>query len=123
MYFSDRIKETTTTAGAGAIILSGAAPGFLTFASCMESVVAKVNTGTIFCYCIVGQTGTEWECGLGRLVGGIIIMRDTILSSSNGDLIVTFSAGTKDIFNSIPADYLNKAPGIYAAGAQGYHLP
>lgn len=94
---ADRVKETTTTTGTGTITLAGAATGFQSF-----SVIGNGNTTY---YTIAGQTGGEWEVGIGTYTSsGTTLSRDTVLSSSNSGNLVVFSAGTKDVFVTYPAD-------------------
>lgn len=94
---ADRVKETTTTTGTGTITLAGAVAGFQAF-----SVIGNANTTY---YAIVGQTGSEWEVGLGTYTSaGTLLSRDTVLSSSNAGALVNFSAGTKDVFVTYPAE-------------------
>ena len=93
----DRIKETTTTTGTGNVTLAGAVTQFRTFGSVMS------NNDTCF-YCIQGQTGSEWEVGLGTYVSATpAIARTTVLESSNAGAAVNFSAGTKDVFLTLAA--------------------
>jgi hypothetical protein len=96
---ADRVKETTTTTGTGDITLAGAVAQFVTFTS-------RFAIGDYFNYAIVGQTGTEWEVGRGHLSGATTLVRDVVRASSNADALVTFSAGTKDVFNTAAAAYL-----------------
>jgi hypothetical protein len=91
---NDRIKETSTTTGTGTLTLAGAVSGFETFSSAIG------NTNTTY-YSIVNANG-EFEVGLGT-VGAGTLSRDTILSSSNSDAAVDFSAGTKNVFCTLPA--------------------
>ena len=91
---NDRVKETSTTTGTGTLTLAGAITGFETFSSAIG------NTNTTY-YSIVNSNG-EFEVGLGT-VGAGTLSRDTILSSSNSDAAVNFSAGTKDVFCTLPA--------------------
>lgn len=92
---ADRVKETTTTTGTGTITLAGAATGFQSF-----SVIGNGNTTY---YTIAGQTGSEWEVGIGTYTSsGTTLSRDTVLASSTGSK-VSFSAGTKDVFVTYPA--------------------
>lgn len=94
----DRVKETTTTAGTGTITLAGAATGFQSF-----SAIGNANNTY---YCIAGQTGSEWEVGIGTYTAsGTTLSRDTVLASSSGGSKVSFSAGTKDVFVTYPASY------------------
>lgn len=93
---ADRVKETSTTTGTGTFTLAGAVAGYQAF-----SVIGNGNTTY---YAIVGQTGTEWEVGLGTYtLSGTTLSRDTVLSSSNSNALVNFSAGTKDVFVTYPA--------------------
>ena len=91
----DRVQEVSTTTGTGTITLAGAVSGFQAF-----SVIGNANTTY---YAIVG--GTEWEVGLGTYTSsGTLLSRDTILESSNGGTAVNFSAGTKNVFVTYPAE-------------------
>lgn len=94
--FADRVKETTTTTGTGTLTLAGAASQFQSF--------AVVGNGLTCYYAIVGQTGTEWEVGLGTYTAsGTTLARTTVLASSNSNAAVSLSAGTKDVFLDIAA--------------------
>ena len=111
---ADRVKETTTTTGTGTVTLLGASTGFQSFA-----VIGDANTTY---YTIAGQTGSEWEVGIGTYTAsGTTLARTTVLSSSNGGSAVNFSAGTKDVFVTYPsskATYEAAGQEIYA-GADG----
>jgi len=93
---ADRVKETTTTTGTGNITLAGAVSGFQAFSAVM------VDTDTTF-YCIEHQTLAEWEVGFGTWNTGGTLTRTTVLESSNAGAAVNFSAGTKNVFITIPA--------------------
>lgn len=96
LVLADRVKETTTTTGTGTIILAGASTGYQSF-----SVIGNGNTTY---YTISGQTGSEWEVGLGTYTSsGTTLARTTVLSSSNAGSLVNFSAGTKDVYVVYPA--------------------
>jgi hypothetical protein len=94
---NDRVKETSTTTGTGTFNLDGAALGFETFVSGIG------NANTTY-YSIVNENG-EFEVGLGTVTDDATdtLSRNTILSSSNSDAAVNFSAGTKDVFCTLPA--------------------
>ena len=96
LVLNDRVKETTTTTGTGTVNLGGAETGFDTF-------VAGVGNGNTTYYCITA--GAEFEVGLGTVTDASpdTLSRTTILSSSNSDSAVDFSAGTKDVFCTLPA--------------------
>lgn len=93
---ADRVRETTTTTGSGALTLAGAVTGFRTF----DDVMANGNE----CYYVISG-GAEWEVGRGTYDTGTL-SRDLVLASSNAGDLVTFSAGTKDVVLTVPADQL-----------------
>ena len=105
LVLADRVKETTTTTGTGTVTLLGASTGFQSFAA--------VGNGNTTYYTIAGQTTSEWEVGIGTYTSaGTTLSRDTVLASSNAGSLVTFSAGTKDVFVTYPAGrsvYVNGA--------------
>ena len=94
---NDRVKETSTTTGTGTLSLAGAVAGF-------ESFVAGIGNSNTTYYAIVNANG-EFEVGLGTVTdaGTDTLARDTIISSSNSDSAVNFSAGTKEVFCTLPA--------------------
>jgi hypothetical protein len=96
LVLDDRVQETTTTTGTGTVTLLGAALGYQSF-----SIIGNANTTY---YTIAGQTGSEWEVGLGTYTSsGTTLARTTVLDSSNGGSLVNFSAGTKNVFVTYPA--------------------
>lgn len=97
-FIYDLVKETTTTTGTGTVDLAGAVTGFRTF-------VATVGTGNTCFYAIRHRTADEWEIGIGTVTDAATdtLSRDTVLASSNAGALVSFSAGTKDVFNELPA--------------------
>jgi hypothetical protein len=112
---NDRVKETSTTTGTGSFTLDGAVTGFETFSSAIG------NTNTTY-YAITLQGGAEFEVGLGTVSAGAL-SRDTILSSSNSDALVNFSAGTKDVFCTLPASkavYKNASDVIEGVPSNGF---
>ena len=98
LVLNDRVKETTITTGTGTLNLAGAATNFETF-------VAGIGDGNTVYYAIVHQDQAEFEVGLGTVTDATpdTLSRTTILSSSNSDGLVSFSAGTKDVFCTLPA--------------------
>ena len=100
LVINDRVKETTTTTGTGAVSLGGAVTGF-------EAFSAGIGNSNTTYYAIVHQTEDEFEVGLGTLDGDSSdLTRTTVISSSNSDSAVDFAAGTKDVFVTIPASKL-----------------
>ena len=94
---ADRVRDTTTTTGTGALTVSGTpASGFRTFSSVM-------SVSDTFYYAVQHQSANEWEVGLGTYSASNEITRTTVYSSSNAGSAVTFSAGTKDVFITLAA--------------------
>lgn len=119
----DRVKETTTTTGTGDITLAGAVTQFRSFSSVFAS--GAVGTYDPIYYAVVGQSGSEWEVGKGHLSGATTLVRDTVFSSSNANALVNFSAGTKDVFNTITADRMEEiwTKGEAHALSRGWAMP
>lgn len=62
---ADRVKETTTTTGTGAVALAGAVEKFRAFED-------AVGDGNECWYAIVHRTLAEWEIGRGTLNAGTL---------------------------------------------------
>ena len=95
---NDRVKETSTTTGTGTFSLAGAETGF-------ESFVSGVGDGNTTYYAISNDGTSEWEVGIGTVTDATpdTLSRTTVISSSNSDALVNFSAGTKTVFCTLPA--------------------
>lgn len=112
----DRVKDTTTTTGTGTITITGTAPaGFQAFASAM-------STGDSFMYCIADTTNNAFEVGFGTLASSTTITRDLVRESSNSDALVNFSAGTKDVFLTHPADQIQTVGQDYALAIKAHNF-
>ena len=98
LVINDRVKETSTTTGTGTINLAGAETGY-------ESFVAGIGTTNTTYYAIELNSAGEWEVGIGTVTDATpdTLSRDTIITSSNSDSAVNFSAGTKNVFCTLPA--------------------
>jgi hypothetical protein len=95
LVIADRVKETSTTTGTGTYTLAGAVNGFETFNS--------VGDGNTTFYCCTD--GTDFEVGIGTYTAsGTTLARTTILQSSNADAAVNWSAGTRTVFCTLPAE-------------------
>ena len=95
---NDRVKETTTTTGTGTINLDGAETGF-------ESFVSAIGDSNSTYYAIAHSTLNEFEIGIGTVTDASpdTLTRTTVISSTNSDALVNFSAGIKDVFCTLPA--------------------
>ena len=98
LVINDRVKETSTTTGTGTFDLAGAETGY-------EGFVTGVGTGNTTYYAIELNSAGEWEVGIGTVTDAApdTLSRTTIITSSNGDAAVNFSAGTKNVFCTLPA--------------------
>lgn len=92
---ANSVRDTSTTTGTGDFTLSGTAP------SQYISFNTAYGTAVRFPYVIRGQSGTEWEAGLGYLSAATTLVREIVNSSSNSDALVNFSSGTKDVYSDM----------------------
>mgnify|MGYP004450652357 CR=1 FL=1 len=113
LVLKDRVKETTTTTGTGAITLAGAVTNFQTFTSVLS------NADTTY-YAIIDDTNGAFEVGLGTFASsGTTLTRTTILESSNSGSAVNLGTGTKQVFMTYPAEksvFLNASNQIELTG-------
>ena len=101
----DRVKETTATTGTGTLTLAGASAGFQSF--------SVIGDGNVTYYAIFDVATGDWEVGVGTYTAsGTTLSRDTVLESSSAGSLVSFGAGSKDVFVTYPAEravYLDTA--------------
>ena len=98
LVINNRVRELTSTTGTGAVTLGGAVGGFQSFA-------AGIGNDNTTYYAISINSESEWEVGLGTLnADSSTLTRTTVLESSNGDAAVDFSAGSKEVFCTLPAE-------------------
>jgi len=103
LILKDRVLESSTSTGTGSFTLTGAQTGYQSFTA--------IGNGNTTYYTIQGKNadGTltgEWEVGLGTWSTGGTLSRDTVLSNSLGTTAkILFSAGAKDVFCDLPAQY------------------
>ena len=124
LVINDRVKETSTTTGTGAIALGGVptGQGTVTFATGIG------NNNTTY-YAIHNQGTAEWEVGLGTLdATSANLARTDVIDNSDGTTsAITLSAGTKDVFCTLPASkaiYLDAStpPVPIGAASAGFAL-
>jgi hypothetical protein len=106
LQIQDRVKETTTTTGTGALSLAGAVTGFQAF----SAVCANGDT----CYYALQQINSagvptgSWECGVGTYTtSGNTLTRTTVTASSNSGSVVSLAAGTTQVWIDITASAFN----------------
>jgi hypothetical protein len=120
LVINDRVKESSTTSGTGTISLAGVVTGF-------EGFVAGIGTANTTYYSIFEQGTTNWEVGIGTVTDATpdTLSRDTVISSSNSDSLVTFAGGTLDVFCTLPASkavYLDASGNTVNAAGQGFAI-
>lgn len=93
----DRVRESCSAPGLGTVTLLGAVAGYVSF-----SVIGNSNS-TYYC---ISDPGGAWEVGIGTYTAsGTTLSRDTVLSNSSGTTAkINFSAGTQDVFVTLPAE-------------------
>jgi len=97
LVLADRVKETTTTTGTGAITFAGAVGGFQTFA-------AGVGNSNTTYYTIQDANGAAWEIGFGTLNSdSTTLTRSAVYQSSNSDAAIILTSGTHTVFCTYPA--------------------
>lgn len=96
---ADRVQETTTTTGTGTLTLGGAVYAYQSFATALAS-------GSTCDYSILDPATGAWEVGVGTFTAPSTLSRDSVLSSSNGNALVNFGAGTKYVYVVASASYL-----------------
>lgn len=101
---ADRVLETTTTTGTGALSLAGAVTGFRRFSAVMST--SDTCYYTVFSTDANGNPSGDWECGLGTYSASNTLTRTTPQASSNSGNAVNFGAGTKHVFLSATARFL-----------------
>jgi len=104
------VQQKTVSVGTGALLLSAAA-GCRSFAEAFGT-----GGNDMFFYCIRHRSAAEWEAGTGHMSDDATLVRDTVISSSNGGAKLAFSAGEKDVVNDIAAERQLVLPAAPAAG-------
>jgi hypothetical protein len=95
---ADRVRETTDTAGTGAVALDGAVTSYQSFSQ-------GIGDSNSTYYTIAAPLLDEWEVGIGTYtLSTDTLSRDTVLYSSNGGTLVNFTLGAKDVFVTQPAE-------------------
>lgn len=95
--FADRAVETTTSTGTGALTLSGALTGFRTLASGLIQGIF-LFPATIEAVDASGNPTGDFETSLCELTSSTTLERRFVLTSSNGNALVNFGAGTKRVY-------------------------
>lgn len=115
-----RVKQTSTTTGAGTLTLIAAASNFQGFNAMFGAGPVKVM------YAIGGTSYYEVGIGTWTTAGPNTLSRDTILASSAGGAAVSLPAGTHDVFawapSMWPVDVRTGSPALVIADLFGLIL-
>jgi hypothetical protein len=113
LVLKDRVLETASSPGTGTVVLLGATTGYQTFAN-------GVGNGNTTYYTIATVGGSEWEVGIGQYVSANnSVLRQTVISSSNGGSLANFNSGSQSVFVTYPAEqsiYLDASGNVSALG-------
>lgn len=105
MFWGNRYRTTTTDTGTTTKTLS---------ATPVRAHKAFTGLTETVCYTVAHQQLNEYEVGIGTVTGNVLTPTK-VISSSNADAAVDFSAGTKDVLLAAPAEL--------AAGSFRYKMP
>jgi hypothetical protein len=100
---ADMVKENCTVSGTGSITLTGAMPGYRTFASAFSN-------GDVVTYAVRNIGDDTWEVGTGTYNSNSI-SRDTVIASSNSNSPVSFASGTKYCYDTLSASEFSTTSG------------
>lgn len=103
MKYKNRVMQTTTTTGTGALTLGSPMSGYNTFAAAFTPD-GQVTPADQFYYCI--DAGASFEIGQGHITTTGTLSRDVLVESSTGALL-NLAAGDKKVFATIPAQRAN----------------
>lgn len=108
LVLADRVKVTTTTTGTGTVALGAAQAGYQDF--------SVLSNGDTTYYCIADNATGAWEVGLGTYASaGPSLARTSVIASSTGTA-VSFGAGPKDVFITLPAERVVTTDGAGFSG-------
>ena len=97
LVLKDRVKGWTDSYGEDNFVIFATTNGYQSF--------SVIGNGNQTYYTVFDPTNYDWEVGIGTYTAATTTLsRDTILSSSNNNLIVSFLPGTKELFVGYPAE-------------------
>ena len=106
--FFDRVLETSTTTGIGAVTLAAAVSGFRRFSDVLS--VGQTVPYAIEAVDSNGNPSGDWETGEGTYSSANTLTRTTVQASSNANAAVSFGSGTKRVWINASARRLNTRP-------------
>lgn len=116
MRFFDRVKDTTTST-ATPFTVSGTAP------TSYQTFSARYTVGDNYIpVCIANSAANEWQVCYCTYSASNQLTVDQVIYSSNSDNAVTFSAGAKDIFVTLPS-WPAKQQGKQVMQSRGFAPP
>lgn len=104
LVLTDRVEQTTTTTGTGAVTLSGSIRQRQTFADAL-------SMGDEVIYVIEHANGVDWEIGRGAYdATNNTLSRDTVRQSTNADALIALSGGTHRVYTTADAKLITDLP-------------
>lgn len=94
---ADNVREGSISTGTGPFVTTGGIGAVATVAIGRQ-FSAVVSVGDTFDYIIHHRTANEWEVGVGTFSGSNTFARTRVVSSSNANAAVNFSAGDKSVW-------------------------
>lgn len=108
MKLADRLKQTTNATNTATVQLGAAPAGFRTLAQAIaDGDITAGDTGVFF---VIEDDAGNVEGSYFTVDSSTTLTRESVVFSSNNNAAVTFPAGSKTIFNSVPAEYLRGTP-------------
>src|SRR5262249_11332810 len=95
---ADLVHQLSTSTGTGSFTVSS-----INGKQSFDTAFGHAATADLFPYYVSSRDAVEYEWGTGHMIDATTLSRDTVLGGTNGSSKVSFSAGTKDVTNDIPA--------------------
>ena len=106
MKFVDRLRQQTNATSTATVMLGSSVVGFRTVAQAISDGDLAVGDEIAMCL----ESGTSWEISRYRVDSATQLTRLDVLSSWTGGDAVMFPGGGKEIFCTVPAEYLQGVP-------------
>lgn len=106
MKIVDRLRQQTNATSTATVMLGSSVVGFRTVAQAISD--GDLAVGDEIAMCV--ESGTSWEISRYRVDSATQLTRLEVLSSWTGGDAVMFPGGGKEIFCTVPAEYLQGVP-------------
>lgn len=103
MKLADRLKQKTNATNTATVTLTGTEDTYRSLTQVVADGDLAIGDDVPFCV----EFGDQWELSLYTVTSVTFLTRKEVLASSEGGTPVLFTSGTKAIFCTAPAEYLN----------------